>query len=36
LVDIEELDSPAFKLKDDPRVTRLGRILRRLSLDELP
>jgi exopolysaccharide biosynthesis polyprenyl glycosylphosphotransferase len=25
-----------FKLKDDPRVTRLGRILRRTSLDELP
>ena len=25
-----------FKLKDDPRVTRVGRLLRRLSLDELP
>ncbi|WP_144795967.1 sugar transferase [Microbacterium paludicola] len=25
-----------FKLKDDPRVTRVGRVLRRLSLDELP
>ena len=25
-----------FKLKDDPRVTRMGRILRRTSLDELP
>jgi exopolysaccharide biosynthesis polyprenyl glycosylphosphotransferase len=25
-----------FKLKDDPRITRLGRILRRTSLDELP
>lgn len=25
-----------FKLRDDPRVTRLGRILRRLSIDELP
>jgi len=25
-----------FKLKDDPRVTRVGKVLRRLSLDELP
>lgn len=28
--------SPLFKLKDDPRVTRVGKILRRYSLDELP
>lgn len=27
---------PLFKMKNDPRVTRLGRILRKLSLDELP
>lgn len=27
---------PIFKLKDDPRITRAGRALRRLSLDELP
>ena len=30
------LDDGLFKVKDDPRVTRVGRILRRLSLDELP
>lgn len=28
--------SPLFKMKDDPRITRPGRLLRRLSLDELP
>jgi len=36
LVDVEEWPSPAFKIKDDPRVTRVGRILRRTSLDEIP
>jgi exopolysaccharide biosynthesis polyprenyl glycosylphosphotransferase len=30
------LDSPLFKLDDDPRITRVGRVLRRWSLDELP
>jgi lipopolysaccharide/colanic/teichoic acid biosynthesis glycosyltransferase len=29
-------DVAAYKLTDDPRVTRVGRILRRLSIDELP
>ena len=36
LVNLEKLDQPAFKIPDDPRVTRTGRVLRRLSLDELP
>jgi len=36
LVDIATLDQPAFKIQDDPRVTRSGRWLRRTSVDELP
>jgi exopolysaccharide biosynthesis polyprenyl glycosylphosphotransferase len=36
LVDLEKLDEPAFKIADDPRVTRAGRLLRRYSFDELP
>ncbi|HYQ77582.1 MAG TPA: exopolysaccharide biosynthesis polyprenyl glycosylphosphotransferase [Solirubrobacterales bacterium] len=36
LVDIGALDQPAFKIQDDPRVTRAGRTLRRTSVDELP
>ncbi|MDQ6728703.1 MAG: sugar transferase, partial [Actinomycetota bacterium] len=31
-----EAGGPLFKLQHDPRVTRVGRVLRRLSLDELP
>jgi exopolysaccharide biosynthesis polyprenyl glycosylphosphotransferase len=31
-----EMDGPAFKIKDDPRITRVGRVLRKYSLDELP
>jgi exopolysaccharide biosynthesis polyprenyl glycosylphosphotransferase len=31
-----EMDGPVFKMANDPRVTRLGRVLRRTSLDELP
>ena len=30
-----ELDGPVFKIKEDPRITRVGKILRKLSLDEL-
>ena len=31
-----EKDGPIFKMHDDPRITRIGRILRHLSMDELP
>jgi exopolysaccharide biosynthesis polyprenyl glycosylphosphotransferase len=31
-----EADGPLFKIRDDPRVTRVGAMLRRLSLDEVP
>lgn len=33
---LSEQDGPAFKLKNDPRVTKIGRILRRTCIDELP
>lgn len=36
LLDRDEGAGVLFKMKDDPRVTRSGRVLRRLSLDELP
>jgi len=36
LVSFDELSEPVFKLRDDSRVTRVGRLLRRWSLDELP
>jgi lipopolysaccharide/colanic/teichoic acid biosynthesis glycosyltransferase len=32
----DELAEPMFKLRDDPRVTKVGKYLRRTSLDELP
>jgi exopolysaccharide biosynthesis polyprenyl glycosylphosphotransferase len=31
-----ESDGPVFKIRNDPRVTRVGRLLRKTSLDELP
>lgn len=31
-----EMDGPAFKIKDDPRITRVGHFIRKTSLDELP
>jgi len=36
LLDRNEATGPMFKMKHDPRVTPLGRVLRRYSLDELP
>lgn len=36
LLTANEGAGPLFKMKDDPRVTRVGRILRKLSLDEVP
>lgn len=36
LAHLNESDGAMFKMQDDPRVTRVGAVLRRLSLDELP
>lgn len=36
LRDLNELEWPDFKIKNDPRITRAGKILRKTSLDELP
>ncbi|MCC6098316.1 MAG: sugar transferase [Coriobacteriaceae bacterium] len=36
LSDLNEKDGPVFKIKDDPRITRVGRFIRKTSLDELP
>jgi lipopolysaccharide/colanic/teichoic acid biosynthesis glycosyltransferase len=36
LADRNEMSGPVFKMRDDPRVTRVGRTLRKYSIDELP
>lgn len=36
LLDDNEMDGPVFKIKHDPRITKIGNILRKTSLDELP
>jgi exopolysaccharide biosynthesis polyprenyl glycosylphosphotransferase len=36
LLSMNEMTGPAFKIKEDPRVTILGKILRKTSIDELP
>ena len=36
LAHLNEMDGPVFKIRDDPRVTPAGHLLRRLSIDELP
>ena len=36
LMHLNEMSGPVFKIREDPRVTRVGRLLRKYSLDELP
>ena len=36
LQELNEADGPLFKIKDDPRVTRIGKFIRKHSIDELP
>ena len=36
LMESNEMDGPVFKMKNDPRITRVGRFLRKYSIDEIP
>ena len=36
LADQNEMQGPAFKMKDDPRITKIGKFIRKTSIDELP
>lgn len=36
LMDSNEMDGPVFKMKNDPRITRVGRFIRKYSIDEIP
>jgi lipopolysaccharide/colanic/teichoic acid biosynthesis glycosyltransferase len=36
LSELNEMSGPVFKIKNDPRVTGIGRLLRKYSMDELP
>lgn len=36
VLDLNEQNGPVFKVRDDPRITRVGRLLRRTSIDEVP
>ena len=34
--DMNEMDGPVFKIKEDPRITKVGKFIRKTSIDELP
>ena len=36
LMEHNEMDGPVFKIKEDPRITRVGKFIRKTSIDELP